>query len=374
MNSSQRRLKALIIKEFIQAFRDPSSLLVAFALPLLLLFIFGYGVSTDAKKVSVGIAVEDNGEEARDLAASFQANSFFRTRLGKDRREFENDLVAGRLRGIIVIPRDFAQRVTKQAGPAKLQVITDGSETNTATYVQNYAEGVLRGWQAQRQAAYGQRKDPSVELIPRMWFNPAAESRLSLVPGSLGVIMAIIGTLLTALVVSREWERGTMESLMATPVKVSELILGKVIPYYVLGIMSVLLCALIGTTLFGVPFRGSLGALLLTSTAFLLAALGQGLLISTVAKNQFVASLAAIISGFLPAMFLSGFVFEINAMPLPVRALTRILAPRYFVTNVQTVFLAGDVWGLMLPNVAIMSALAGAIFTLIAKKSAKRLE
>lgn len=373
MKDRLRRMKALIVKEFVQVVRDPSSLLIAFVLPMILLFLFGYGVSLDAKRLKIGVAVEDSGAQAASLAASFLASPYFEARISRDARVLEADLLAGRSRGIVVIASDFSRRLHTTGTTAALQVITDGSETNTANYVQNYAQGVVSTWATLQQLKQGNSSVTGPRLVPRIWFNPELESRDSLVPGAIAIIMAIIGTLLTALVVSREWERGTMEALMATPVGIAEVIIGKLIPYFLLGMVAMLGSVAIAVFLFKVPFHGSVGALLLTSVAFLLAALGQGLLISTLAKNQFVAAQVAMITGFLPAFLLSGFIFEIASMPLPIRGLTHIIPARYLVTNLQTLFLVGDVWNLLLPNVLILLGLASVLFFITARKTAKRL-
>lgn len=372
MNASLRRLKALIGKEFVQVLRDPSSLLIAFVLPAILLFLFGFGVSLDARRVKLGVAVQDSGSSARGLASAFAASPWFDVRAGHDPRPLERQMLAGRLRGILVIPEDFSRNLARGEG-AVVQVLADGSETNTANYVQNYAQGVVSDWSRLQRIEAGEGGESGPQLVPRIWFNPELESRNSLIPGALAIIMAIIGTLLTALVVSREWERGTMEALLSTPVRMMELLAGKLVPYFVLGLLAMLGSVVIAVWLFQVPFRGSPAALLLTTGAFLLAALGQGLLISTAAKNQFIAAQAALVSGFLPAFLLSGFVFEIASMPLPIRLLTRIIPARYLVTNLQTLFLAGDVWGLVWKNTLILLALAGVLFLLTARMTVRRL-
>ncbi|MEJ2520476.1 MAG: ABC transporter permease subunit, partial [Desulfuromonadales bacterium] len=238
---------------------------------------------------------------------------------------------------------------------------------------QNYARGVVANWWEMRQKRLEIAQPPEPQLLTRIWYNPELESRNSLIPGALAIIMAIIGTLLTALVVSREWERGTMEALMATPVAVVELIAGKLIPYFVLGMLAMLGSVAISVSLFDLPFRGSWAALLLSSATFLLAALGQGLVISSAARNQFIAAMVALVTGFLPAFLLSGYIFEIASMPPPIRLLTYIIPARYLVTNLQTIFLVGDIWSLLLPNVAILLLLAAVLFFFTAVKTVKRL-
>jgi len=370
---SPRRMKALLLKEFAQILRDPSSLMIAFVLPVILLFLYGFGVSLDAREVKLGVVLEDRGTDATSLAAAFLASPYFRARVDREARFLEHELLAGRLRGMVVIPEDFSRRLRRNDAAAVAQVIADGSETNTANYVQNYAQGVVNTWWEARRREAGMAVASGPYLTPRIWFNPELESRNSLIPGALAIIMAIIGTLLTALVVAREWERGTMEALLATPVAVAELMVGKLVPYFCLGMFAMLGSVGISVWLFELPFRGSLLALLLSAAAFLLAALGQGLLISTAAKNQFIAAQIALITGFLPAFLLSGFIFEIASMPTPIRALTHIIPARYLVTNLQTLFLVGDVWPLLLPNIGILLGLSALLFFVTARKTVKRL-
>jgi ABC-2 type transport system permease protein len=286
----------------------------------------------------------------------------------------EPELVSSRLRGIVIIPQDFTRSLYAPGTTAQVQLITDGSETNTANYVANYAAGTLATWMAQETAMRSRVAEPAAILAPRFFYNLERDSRNSLVPGSLAIIMAIIGTLLTALVVAREWERGTMEALLATPLNALEIVIGKLVPYFVLGMASMAVCTAVAFFLYGIPFRGSLAALVVISAAFLLTALGQGFLISTITRNQFLASQAALVSAFLPAFILSGFIFEISSMPWLIRMLTRIIPARYFVTNLQTLFLAGDIWALFKPNVLILLVIAGVMFALTLKKTPSRLE
>ena len=213
-----------------------------------------------------------------------------------------------------------------------------------------------------------------IDPEPRVWFNAALKSRDVLLPGSIATIMSLIGTLLTALVVAREWERGTMEAIMATPLRVREMLLAKLIPYLFLGLVSMTLCVSISILLFGVPFRGSFFVLSLATFIFLLASLGQGLLISSTTRNQFVSSQIAIMLGYLPAFILSGFIFEINSMPWPIRAMTYLFPPRYFVTIIQSTFLSGTLWELILPNLLAMLLMALFFFLLTTYKTTQRLD
>lgn len=366
------RFVALVRKESQQLVRDPSTILIAFVLPLILLFLFGFGVSLDASRTRIGLVLEESTPLARDLAASFRASRYFDVQMGRDRREFEADLVAGRVKGIVLVPANFnEQRLTGERRP-QLQVIVDGAEPNNANFVQAYARGVVASWQrslAPRPTAAA----PRIELVQRYWFNPELSSRFFLVPGSIAIVMTLIGTLLTALVVAREWERGTMEAIMATPVTAAELLAGKLLPYFGLGLGSMAMCVTLAVTLFDVPFRGSAAALLALSVAYLCPALGQGLLISAATKNQFVASQVALITGFLPAFLLSGFLFEIDSMPVVIQWISRIVPCRYLVPSLQTVFLAGDQWALFGRNIAAMLVIGALFFAAAAKNTQKRL-
>ncbi|WP_167354102.1 ABC transporter permease [Sinorhizobium saheli] len=366
-----RRFAALVRKESYQIVRDPSSILIAFILPMILLFLFGYGVSLDTTRTRVALVVEEATPLTRDLAASFEASRYFFVVSGRDRREFEDDLALGRVRGILVIPAGFAADHAAGRHPS-VQVIVDGSDPNTANFVQNYAQGAVANWERQR-ANEGRSPQPAIAAEQRFWFNPELTSRNFLVPGSIAIVMTLVGTLLTSLVVAREWERGTMEAMMATPVSAAELLAGKLLPYFVLGLTSMTLCVLLAVFLFGVPFRGSVAALYALSATFLMPALGQGLLISAATKNQFLASQLALISAFLPAFLLSGFLFEINSMPTVIQWLTYFVPARYLIPSLQMVFLAGDIWPMFARAIAVMFLIGCVFFALAARSTRKRI-
>lgn len=362
-----RRLGGLTRKETLQILRDPSTVLIAFILPVVLLFLYAYAVSLDVRHVRIGVVLESDAAAAQDLAAAFAATRYFAVTPARDRREVVPRLISGELRGLVVIPQDFDRRVASRSGTALIQLITDGSQPNTAHFVSGYAEGVLQTWLA----ASGSGIKQPLRLESRFWFNPELESRRFLVPGAIAIVMTMIGTLLTALVVAREWERGTMEAVMSTPATVLEILLAKLIPYFGLGLIATVGCALLSIGVFAVPFAGSWLALFTLSCAFLVPALGQGLLISAVTKNQFVAAQLALFSGFLPAFLLSGFLFEIDSMPPIIRAITYIVPARYFVSSLQTVFLAGDVWSQFIPNVLAMLAIGAVFFGVASIKTRK---
>jgi len=365
-----RRVVALVGKEARQIVRDPSSILIAFVLPLILLFLFGYGVSLDTTRTRVGVAIERPTPAARGLLAAFQASPSFDVRVATDRRQLEEPLARAELRGIIVIPAAFDADLSRRSTSPEIDVIVDGSDPNTAALVQGYAQGVVATWAHSRAIESGRAASlPGAEA--RFWFNPELSSRFFLVPGCVAIVMALVGTLLTSLVVAREWERGTMEAMMATPVTAFELLLGKVIPYFLLALASMTVCAVVAVVVFGVPFRGSVGALYAISAAFLLPSLGQGLLISAATKNQFLASQLALISAFLPTFLLSGFIFEIASMPKPIQWLTNVVAARWLIPSLQTVFLAGDTWTLFLRDIGVLT-LFGAVLLLLALLTTKK--
>jgi len=363
-----QRLRALIYKESLQALRDPSTLLIAFVLPVVLLLLFAYAVSLDARNIRIGVVLESQGASAQTLAAAFSATNYLDASFAHDRREVADLLASGELRGYVVIPQDFERRLALRGSEPLVQIITDGSYPNTANYVENYSKGVVQSWRAGLDVA---APPQAVVLEPRYWFNAELESRRALVPGAIAIVMTIIGTLLTALVVAREWERGTMEAVLSTPASVAEILIGKLLPYFVLGMVATLGATALAIFVFDVPLRGSLAALLLLSAVFMVPALGQGLLISSLARNQFLAAQIALFSGFLPAFMLSGFLFEIDAMPTFIRAITWLISARYFVESLKTVFLAGDIWAVFVPNLLAMAAI-GVLFFILAKRATRK--
>jgi ABC-2 type transport system permease protein len=366
-----RRFNAMLVKESLQIVRDPSTFLIAFVLPMIMLFFFGYAVSLDPPRIRIGVALEDPGPAALSLSTAFERSPYFQVNGARSIETLEREIAAGHIRGIVVIPQDFSRRLHAQGGVAEIQIITDGSLPNTASFLTAYAEGVRANWQAGQGVRPANAARRSIEVAHRFWFNPELASRFFLIPGSIAIVMTMIGTLLTALVVAREWERGTMEAIMATPVGMPEFLATKVIPYYLLGLGSMAVCTLLAIFLFGLPFRGTALGILALSSAFLVPALGQGLLISAVTKNQFVASQVALISGFLPAVILSGFLFEIASMPTAVRALTYIVPARYLIPPLQSVFLVGDLWAMFWKDMAILFGF-GALFFVLAIRVTRR--
>jgi ABC-2 type transport system permease protein len=370
---SGRRLAALVRKELIQIVNDPSSILIAFILPVMLLFLFGYAVSLDTTRIRIGVVLEERTPESENLLTSLRNSRYLDVTASFDRTLLEKEMVAGRLRALLIVPMDFSRRLHRKSDTAPLQIIGDGSEPNTAMFAENYLVSAVSLWLQQRGMETGADVNNTIDVETQNWFNPSLESKNYLVPGSIAIIMTMIGTLLTALVVAREWERGTMEAMMATPVAIQELVLGKLIPYFLLGLGSMLFCTLVAVWIFHTPLRGSILSLFLVTSLFLAGGLGLGLWVSTLSKSQFVAGQFAIILGSLPGFQLSGFLFEISSMPKIVQFLTWLFPARYFVQALQTIFLAGDVWRIVLFNSLVLAGFAVLFFILTARATHKRL-
>lgn len=373
-NGSLRRIRALIVKEFYQIIYDPSSILISFVLPVILLFLYGYAVSLDLDHLRIGLVLEDTSPAARTFAQSLMDSRYFDVKVVRDRRELTESILDGSIRGMVVVPSYFSAFRHRPDTIAPIQVITDGSETNTANFVQNYVTQAWAVWLQQQKISNDLKGLPPINVQARFWYNEELLSRNFLVPGSMAIIITLIGTLLTALVIAREWERGTMEALMSTPVTIFELLIGKLIPYFLLAITSMTLCVTAAVLVYDIPLRGSWLLLGFVTACFLLPALGLGLFISGMTRNQFAASQAAMTSSFLPAYILSGFIFEISSMPAPIQAITYLVPARYFVSALQTIFLVGNVWSLMITDIIPMVAIGALFFFLTARSTVKRLD
>ena len=370
---SGMRLRGLVRKEFLQIVRDPSSIAIAFLMPIFLLVLFGYGVSLDADHVPLAVVTDAPSQDSADFAAALYGSHYFVPRAMASMAEAELALREGEVKGIVHLAADFSRRMRQPDGAA-IQVVVDGVDANTARLVEGYIQGAWGNWLAAKAAGQGQDLKMPVDLQQRVWFNSELRSRNYLVPGLVAIIMTLIGALLTALVMAREWERGTMEALMVTPASMTEVLLGKLTAYFTLGTGGMLLTVGLAVWLFEVPLRGSFWVLWGCSSLFLLAALGMGLTISTLARSQFVAGQIAIIATFLPAFLLSGFIFDIGSMPHVVQVITHVIVARYFVAIAQTLFLAGDVWPVILPNALALTLMAAFFLAVTWRKSRKRLE
>lgn len=371
---SWRRLQALCIKESKQILRDPSSALIAVVIPLMLLFIFGYGINLDSSKLQLGILVNQQNNQVREFVATFTGSPFIDATISDNRKLLIDKMQAGEIRGMVVIPVDFASQLNRPLGHASIQVITDGSEPNTAYFVQAYAKGIWQTWQQQQGENAGYATQPLIVTELRFWFNPAAISQHFIIPGAISIIITVVGAILTSLVVAREWERGTMEALLATQITRTELLLSKLLPYQLLGTFVMLLCMLVTVFILHIPYRGSLWLLFIITSLYLATALGMGLLISTLTRNQFNAAIVALNAAFLPAIMLSGFIFEIDSMPIVIQWVTYLIPARYFVSSLQTLFLAGDIYVVLLTNFLLLATTAIIFIGLTALKTRRRLD
>lgn len=371
LRAKLRRTGCLIRKEARQIVRDPSSIAIGIVLPVVLILLFGYGLSLDVTEVPVAVVVEDPSPAARELAASFQLSHYFDVQLTTSMARAQNLMLARKVDGIIRIRPDFSRSLS--LGNAEVQVLVHGVDANHARIIQGYAQGAIGHWAGQRAAQGFAIASGPVVVQSRQWFNEANESRYYLVPGLIVLIMTLIGALLTALVMAREWERGTLEALFVTPVRIDEILLGKTVPYFVLGVIGLVLCLAAAKFLFYVPFRGSITVLTAASMLYLLVALGIGLLISSAVKSQFVASQITLLVTFLPALMLSGFLFDLHSMPALVRLITYVLPARYYVALLQTIFLAGDIWAVIIPNMGVLAGMAAALLILTYRATHKSL-
>lgn len=370
---SWRRVFALCRKESLQIVRDPSSILIAFVLPAVLLFIFGYGVNLDSSRTELGLVIEDDSPAARDFAAALVAADAFTIREIGSIKEAEAIMLDSKIRGYVSIPNDFGSRLVRGEQPSVF-VGTDAAEPNSASLVAGNIQSVWRLWQQQWRSDRGLESAQPIKIEARSWYNASAESRNFLIPGSIVIIMTILGALLTALVVAREWERGTMEALLAAQITRTELLLSKLIPYYALAIFAMVTCMAVAVLIMNVPFRGSLLVLLLVSTLFLGGTLGLGLLISTVTRNQFNAAQSALNLGYMPAVMLSGFVYEISSMPSFAQAISHLLPARYFMSSLQSLFQAGVVWSTLWSNMMFLTVLSLVFIGLTLVKTKETLE
>ena len=351
------RLGAIARKEWIQLRRDPRSMALAFALPLFLLLFFGYAISWDVDDIRLVVLDRDHTPASRSLAQALVSSGYFTiTEHVASEREAADRLTRGAARAALVVPPDF-ERQLKSGARAPVQLLLDGSDANTATIAMNYADAIVTRFSA-RALLRGRTIQLPLRLESRVWYNPELESRIMIVPGLIALIMSIIAALLTALTVAREWERGTMEQLAATPVSRVEVILGKLVPYLGIGLFDVAITVAAGMLIFDTPLRGSPLLLAGMTFLFLTGALGFGIFISAAVKSQVLATQLAMISTYLPAVLLSGFLYDIASMPIALRTLTFFIPARYFVTVTRGIFLKGVGLAVLWPDALLMIAFA----------------
>ncbi|MCK9227488.1 MAG: ABC transporter permease [Syntrophorhabdaceae bacterium] len=363
------RVWAMARKETIQIRRDPLSLALAFLLPLILLFIFGYAITVDVDRLPTVVYDRDLSSMSREVVRGLQASGYFTiVEYVQDPARVDAALDRGSAQVAISFPEDFS-RHARTGRATQLQVIVDGSDSNTATIALGYLNTALE-LAARRAGLYS--IVPVIDVRPRVWYNPELKSRNFIVPGLIAVIMAIIAALLTSLTVAREWERGTMEQIISTPVKPAEIIIGKLMPYFAIGIIDTVLAIVIVVFLFGVPLKGSFFLLLFISCLFLFGGLSLGILISIVTKSQLASSQVALITSYLPALLLSGFMFSILNMPVPLQIITRFIPARYFVSAIKGIFLKGNTAGMLLSEMGLLALFGALAFFIAIKKFKKR--
>jgi len=368
-----RRLGAMFRKEVHHIVRDPRSLGMALAMPLLLLLLFGYALSLDVDRIPTLIYDLDRTAMSRQLISQFEGSRYFDIRgFVDDNKAIEDGIDKSKILMGIVIPVDFSEKLGagRQAG---VQILLDGSDSNTASIAKGYAESVLRTYSFNVRAD-AQNRRGGMNLVPpidpriRVWYNSSLESRNYIVPGLIAVILMIIAALLTSMTIAREWEMGTMEQLMSTPLRPAEIVLGKMLAYFTVGIADAVICVVVGVSVFHVPLRGSLLLLGMTTCIFLSGALFWGILISVIAKSQLLAFQMGILSSFLPAMMLSGFIYAIDTMPVPIRAITYIVPARYFVTILNGIYLKGVGLSILWVEVLFLVVYAVVIFVIATRK------
>ncbi|MGE4319146.1 MAG: ABC transporter permease [Deferribacterales bacterium] len=343
---SPRRLKAVVIKEFIHIIRDWRSLFLAIAIPVMLILLFGYALNTDLKNIPTGVVDFSNTPQSRELVSIFDGSDYFSVKRGYTSYEqLQQDLRMKRILTGVIIKRDFADRVLK-GEETSVQVLIDGSDANTGRQALNYIQALSMIYNTKLKAesvSLTGNTSGGVQAVavPRAWYNQGMVSTYMIVPGILAIVMAVIAAMLASVTVAREWETGTMEQLISTPVRRLELTFGKVIPLYCIGLADVIIAVGLGRLVFGVPMRGNPALLFFVATIFLTGVLFFGLVLSINLKKQVLANQIAIVTGFLPTLMLSGFVFTIANMPLPIRILTHVFPARYFVSMLKSIYLKG---------------------------------
>ena len=365
-----RRLRALVHKEFLQLGRDRSSLLLGVVLPLLLILLIGYGISLDVKNVPTAVVLEDASPTARDAVSFLDGSPYFSPRYVTSMKEAERLLKSRDVDVILRLPPDFSRRLAQ--GDAKAQAVLYGVNTTTAMSAQAYLEAGFAALAAQESAVLTQEPAGQAAVESRLWFNDANTSAWFFIPGLIMLIMTIVGVFLTAVVMAREWERGTFESLFVTPVRAAELILAKMIPYFCVAMAGMGLCLIAGRFLYELPMRGSLLLILGVSMLYLVVALGIGLTISAVTKNQFVACQIALLVSFMPSLMLSGFMFDPHSQPVVIRAISRLFPTTYYLELLKSLFLAGNNWPLLIKNSLLLTIYAVFFLALAGKITRKK--
>lgn len=373
------RMLAVARKEVIQILRDPRSLVIVVLMPVILMFLFGYGINLDLKNTPTYIFDREGSPQSRELASRFRSSPYFRVvREAGNYQEVVSALDAGRCKLALVIPPDFSAQL-RNGGTISVQALVDATDDNTGNLVLGYTESIVREFSSSVRLQWlhrqGQLRAPApLAVDARTWYNEDLESQAFIIPGIVAIVMAVVGAFLTSLTIAREWERGTMEQLISTPVSSLEVMAGKLLPYFAIGFFDTALCTGMAILWFGVPFRGSLVTLFAGSAMFLTVVMSQGFFISVIAKSQLAASQVALISTFLPAFLLSGFLFSIEQMPQAIQVFTHIVPARYYVTLMKAVFLKGTPISYLHTELMALAAFALLLVLLATRAFRKRLE
>ncbi|MCW5962910.1 MAG: ABC transporter permease [Bryobacterales bacterium] len=378
MSPPLRRIRAIARKEFLHILRDPLSLAMALAIPFAMLMLFGYALSLDVDRVPTVVFDASRTPQSRDLISSIDGSLYFTvTEVVTDYAPLDRAILRGEALLGIVIPSDFAREIDR-GHTVEVQVLLDGSDSNTANIARGYAEGVLNQYSSRLQAKFANLRgagpiQPALNLNSRVWFNADLKSKNFIVPGLIAVILQVIAALLTSLTIAREWELGNMELLLSTPMRPWELILGKMSAFFAIGVADSTFAVLVGRYIFGVPLRGSLLDLGVAIFFFLFGALCWGLLISALARNQLLAYQVGILSSFLPSFLLSGFIYAIENMPVPIQVVTYIVPSRYFIVILKGVFLKDIGYSILWPQLVFLFLYAAVVFLVAARRLNQKL-
>jgi ABC-2 type transport system permease protein len=375
---SYRRTKAVFIKELHHITRDSRSLAMALAMPVMMLLLYGYALSLDVDHIQTVIYDQDGTDASRGLMRAFQGSRYFDIAgFASGYRNIEQEIDAGRILVGVVIPRDFGKDLRAGHG-SQVQILVDGSDSNTASIAMGYAESIVQAYSADirfdlQNRRTGRRPAPLVDARMRIWYNSSLESKNYVVPGLIAVILMIIAGQLTSLTIAREWDLGTMEQVLSTPLRPTEIVLGKMLAYFLVGLIDAAISLVVGVTIFGVPFRGSILVLAVSTSIFLFGALFWGIFVSAATRTQVAAYQLGILSSFLPGFLLSGFVFAIDTMPKACQAISVVVPARYFVTILKGVFLKGLGWNLMGTELLFLGIYATIVFLLTIRKMNQKL-
>ena len=374
MTGFLRRLKALVSKEFKQLLRDNSSLMIGIAVPILLIFLMGYGISMDVKRVPTAVVIDDPSPTVEDMLSFMEGSEYFEPYYPLSMKDAVALMDSRTVDAIVRIPSNFTESLYQHR--ANVQIILYGVDASNANVMKGYLEGAINGWLARNQQKFmgSSQRVGAITVVNRMWFNDANTSTWYFIPGLIVLVITISGVFLTSMVMAKEWERGTLEALFVTPVKVLEILLSKMIPYFCVAMVGFSLCVAASQLLFDVPMHGSFIIILLCTMLYLFVALGVGLMISSITKNQFLASQMALVLSMMPTMMLSGFLFDLRSVPLVVKMVGYALPPTYYMQLLKTLFLAGNNWSLILKNCTILVLYAIFFISMAFRVTQKRVE